>query len=390
VTDSVTWRTNKAGVNIPLMVMADPFNNFAELSETNNKASTTFTVNSDTRPNLTIFYKDILITPNPVHSGGNMNVSALVKNEGSSSAADINVSFYRVVHGADSLLLGAQTIPSLSPGSSARVAVDWTNIPESGEKIIYIQVDPANMVPEIREDDNDAFTTVNILTLPDLAIAAGSITFSPAAPKEGDLVTMTVAIQNSGEQAASNVIVRLSESGVVLGEQAISSLAGNSTASISLPYDTTSKKGVHTITAEVDPDNALNEQSEENNSASRAFGVQDANLWLTEQYISPNGDGVKDSTQFFFRLETSQTVLIVVVNSKGETVRTYSNPELENTTGGTITWDGLDDTGMMLTTGSTRCGSWAQIARPLGHGRHDRQQPLSFGRGNRHEVPVEQ
>ena len=44
---------------------------------------------------------------------------------------------------------------------------------------------------------------------------------------------------------------------------------------------------------QVDPDNAIIEQSKDNNQASRTFGVQRADLWLTEPYISPNGDGVK-------------------------------------------------------------------------------------------------
>ena len=42
---------------------------------------------------------------------------------------------------------------------------------------------------------------------------------------------------------------------------------------------------------------------------------------------------------------------IVVVNNKGETVRTFSGSEFENTTSGNVTWDGLGDNGMVVDDG---------------------------------------
>ena len=353
VTKEVTWRANRAGTNLPVTVQADPFDNFAELSETNNKASASLTVNpvNLVDPNLTISYKDIIITPTPALERGNVNISALVKNEGFSSANNIVVNFYRGVPGPNGLLLGAHTIASLAPNESARVSIDWTNIPESGEKIIYVQVDPASQIVEIREDDNEAFTTLNILSLPDLEISASSISLTPSAPKDGDVVAITATVQNRGQQGATNVQVTAYEGSAVIGTQAISHLAGNTAGSASFSYDATGKTGVHQITVIIDPDNAITEQSENNNSASKTIGVQDANLWVSEQYFSPNGDGVKDGTQFFFRLQSPQTVRVIVVNNKNEIVRSFSGPELENTTGSTVTWDGLNEDGMVVSDG---------------------------------------
>ncbi len=351
VPKEVTWRANRAGTNLPIAVQADPFDNFAELSETNNKASASLTVNPVNLidPNLTVSYQDIIITPTPANERGSVNISALVKNDGFSSGSNIVVNFYRGVPGPNGLLLGAQTIASLAPNESARASIDWTNIQESGEKIIYIQVDYAGQ--EIRKDGNDAFTTLNILSLPDLEITANSISFAPSAPKDGDTVTVTASVQNKGEQSATNVQVTAYEGNTVIGTQAISHLAGNTVGSASFSYETTGKTGVHQIAVVIDPDNAITEQSENNNSASKTIGVQDANLWVSEQYFSPNGDGVKDSTQFFFRLQSPQTVKIIVMNSKNEIIRTFSGPEFENTTGGTVTWDGLNDGGMVVADG---------------------------------------
>lgn len=347
----VIWKADKSGENLLITVEADPANTFAELSETNNTASTLLTVNPSTEPNLTLSYQDIEITPSPAHETGSATISAIVKNEGFSAATDVVVNFYKGVPDVDGILLGSQSLSLLAEGESANVVFDWINIMEAGERVIYIQVDPDNLVQEIREDDNSAFTTLQILSLPDLAVSTNSLSFDPAVPKDGDTVSIQVTIQNGGEQDAANVLVKAYEGSTVIGSGTIALIPGNSQGALSFTYDTTGKSGTHEITIVVDPDNTIVEQSKDNNTASRSFGVQDANLWLSEPYISPNGDSIKDSTEFSFRLETPQTVHIVVVNSKGEVVRTFGGSEFENTTGGIVVWDGLDDNGMVVADG---------------------------------------
>ncbi|MEM7828181.1 MAG: CARDB domain-containing protein, partial [Candidatus Aenigmatarchaeota archaeon] len=351
ITNETTWRTNKAGENLPITVFVDPFNSYPELSEDNNRAFIYLTVKGSTEPNLTVSYKDMTITPNPANERGSVNISAIIKNEGFSVANNITVNFYKGVPRVDGVLLGSQTIPSLNPGESSKVSIDWTDIMDSGERIIYVEVDPADQIKEISEDDNDTFDILKILSLPDLAVLTNSIVFSPPAPKDGDTVSIDVTVKNLGEQGVSNLLVNAYEGDTLIGTQVIPSISGNSQANISFTYNTAGKSGAHQITVIVDPDNAIIEQSEDNNTASRTLGVQDANLWLTEPYISPNGDGIKDSTQFFFRLDVPQTVKVIVVNEKGETVRTFSGAEFENITGGTITWDGLSDDGIVVDDG---------------------------------------
>jgi flagellar hook assembly protein FlgD len=351
ITNTTTWKANKSGVNLPLTVLVDPFNTFTELSKTNNKATIPISVNADTSPNLTVSYKDIVITPSPVNQGGNASISAVVKNEGFSPSQATTADIYLGVPGVDGSLIGTQTVPALVSGQSAAISQDWTNIGVTGEKIIYVRVDPANLIHEATKADNDAFVTLNILSLPDLAVSTNSITYAPVAPKEGDPVTITVLVQNKGEQGVSNALVRLSEGGIVLADRTIPALASNATGTVSLVYDTTGKKGPHTITATVDPDNLIAEQSKDNNTTSNTFGVQDSNLWVTEPYFSPNGDGVKDSTQFFFRLAAPATVTVSAINGKGEAVRTFSGATLTNIAAGSIIWDGLNNDGMVVPDG---------------------------------------
>jgi flagellar hook assembly protein FlgD/Tol biopolymer transport system component len=352
VTSQATWRANRAGVNMPLAVQVDPFNTFTEISKTNNKASATLTVNADTRPNLSVSYKDLSIAPVPVNQGGNATLTIVVKNDGFSPASNVTVRFYEGVPGLDGVLLGSQVLLIVNPGDAVPASISWVNISDAGEKIVYVKVDPDNQVQEIRKDDNDAFITVDILSLPDLAVSTNSIILLPAAPKEGDPASIMMTVQNRGDQAASNVVVRLSEGDLVLGNPTIPAISGHVTGTVTLSYDTTGKKGSHTIVAVVDPANAIAEQRKDNNTASRTFGVQDANLWVTEPYLSPNGDGIKDSTQLFFRLDTPRTVTVNVVNEKSEIVRTFSGPELANISEGNITWDGMNNDGMVVRDGT--------------------------------------
>ncbi|MHB8883063.1 MAG: CARDB domain-containing protein, partial [Thermodesulfovibrionales bacterium] len=351
VSNQVIWKTSRPGSDLPVTVYVDPLSEFIEVTKANNKATTLLTVNGPIDPNLTVSYKDMMMTPSPAQERGNANISALVKNEGFSSASNILVNFYEGVPGVDGILLGSQTIPLLNAGDSARASIDWVGIQDVGKKIIYVKVDPDNVIHETSKDDNTAFLTLQILTLPDLAISTNSIVFTPVAPKDGDPVSINVTIKNLGEQSASNVVVKAYEGSMLIGTQTISGIAGNSQAATSFSFDTTGKSGPHQITIIVDPDNTIVERIKENNTASRTFGVQNAKLWVTEQFISPNGDGIKDSTQVFFGLDAPQTVQILIVNERGETVRTFRGADLENATGGNVVWNGLYDNGSVAADG---------------------------------------
>ena len=351
ITSQVIWKASRAGSNLPVTVEVDPANAFSETSRINNKAVAPLTVNASTQPNLTTSYRDIVITPAAIHEGGSVNIQTTVRNEGFAPVASVMVHLYLGVPGADGVLIGSQTIPVLEAGSSTQVSFDWQNIAACGEKILYVQVDPHNLFSEITREDNDAFTAVTILSIPDLAISANSITFSPSAPRDGDTVAISVTVKNLGQQVANNVVVRVTESGSMIGNAVISSIAGTGQATATVSYSTAGKKGSHEIMAVVDPDQLIVERTRDNNVASRMFGVQDANLWVTERYISPNSDGIKDSTDFFFRLSLTQTVKIRVINERSDIVRTFADELLTNTSGGNVTWNGFDDEGRVVADG---------------------------------------
>ncbi len=344
------FKANGAG-DFNIVVAADPNKTLDEYDRSNNQASKPIKIETINKANLTVSYKDMVFSPGIANQGGAVDISVIVKNEGYIPASNITVNFYKGTPGVDGVLIGNNIIPVINAGESSIAKITWSNIQDAGEKLIYIKVDPDKLIDEFNKADNDTFSKITILSYTDLAVSTNSIDFNPVAPKDGDTVAINVTVKNLGQQAANNVVVKASESGAVIGTQTIPVIAGNSQGTATISYSTTGKKGAHSITIVVDPDNLIVESSKDNNTASKSLGVQDANLWLTEQYISPNGDGIKDSTQFFFRLSTQQTVKVIVVNENGETVREFTGGELENTTGGNITWDGRNTDGVVVNDG---------------------------------------
>lgn len=354
VTKEFVWVTDKYGDNLTVSVKVDPDDLFDELVEDNNTGTATVTVNPLTIPNLFLSHENVVITPDPALEAGSAQVSAVVGNNGFVPIQNVVVSAWLDAPGDGGALIGSIQLASLDNGESRTVVIPWPVIDVWGEKRIYITAFSTDGVEEVREDDNVAFAKIDILSLPDLAVSSGSILFDPAVAREGDPLTIRVTVQNAGEQEAGNVSVRLYEDGRQVYEDTVSSIPGASSGYITFSCDTAEKTGTHEIRAVVDEEDTVLEGNEHNNTASGSFAVHNADLYVSEPYLSPNGDGIKDSTTLFFKLSSPSTVAIRILNPEREPVRSFSGSDLENTSGGSFTWDGLNEKGMVVPDGQYR------------------------------------
>lgn len=356
-TVSMVWRTNRPLDQVPVIVQVDPANAFPESSETNNRDSAVLTVAGSTDPNLALSFQELQVT-DPANQGGAATISIPVHNNGFADAVNIPVDFYLGAPGNGGVQIGTtQTIPLLRPGEQASASVIWNPIQTSGTQLIYAVADLNNAIIEFDEGDNSAFVTVNVASLPDLSLNAAAISFSPAFPKEGDSVVVTAAISNRRGQAAGNVRIRFFDGdpaagGVQIGsDQIIPQILGLGEANAQIAYATSGKLGAHLIYVQADPLNEVVEQDETNNRAFRTLGVQDASLWFTNLYFSPNGDGVQDTTELFFRFTGSLTVANVTIeNRHGAKVRIV-DLSAQATASGSVVWDGRDDLGKVVADG---------------------------------------
>ncbi|MCF8056075.1 MAG: hypothetical protein K9K37_05500 [Desulfocapsa sp.] len=352
---SFSWIPEISGVGISLSLVLDPFGAFAETVQENNSATVLVDINTSTKADLSLAYSDITFDPVPALEGGGTSLKAKIINRGFSSASDVEVEFYDGVLGEDEkFLLGSVVIPVVAVGESVDVAWTWNNIPVSGERVISVIVDAVNTIAEVNEDNNSGFRVLRVLALPDLEISDKTISFSPESPKEGDLVTISALVRNKGEQPVVNIPVAFHRGSTLLGTSTIPQIEANSQTAASITFETDENSGIIRIEVVVDPDSTIHEQDKGNNRAVRLIGVQNGDLWLSESFISPNGDGVKDNTEFGYRLQVPQNVTVVVVNEEGEAVREYSGPDFINTMYVSLTWDGLDNKGRLVDDGQYR------------------------------------
>ncbi len=353
-TISATWRTSRALAGAPVIVHVDPLNAFSETSEANNQASATLSVPSSTDANLRVTHQELVVAA-PVLQGGSTTLQIPVHNTGVADAASVEVAFYLGVPGAGGVQIGAtQTVALIAAGGQATASVIWDQITTFGDKLIYAVVDPAGTVIEFDEQDNAAFITVDVLSLPDLAVSSASLSFSPAFPRDGEPVTVSVLVSNLGEQSVAHASVQLflgapAAGGLPVGAPQVIAVEGGAFASVLAQLDALTL-GASTMFVVVDAANAVAELNEANNIASKTIGVQDGSFFFTNAYFSPNGDEVQDATEFLFRLTEASASAVHAIDRYGRVARQFT---LESSaSSGSVTWDGRDTLGRIVPDGS--------------------------------------
>ena len=349
---NIVWRVDLSG-DLIFTASIDDTNLITEIDDTNNKAILSLVSQTANGPNLIVSYKDLKFNPLPGNEGYPIDLSMTVRNNGNVTANDVEVAFYDGEPSLGGILLGTQVIATLDANSSAVVTQNWSAIPTSSSKLIYVVVDPNNTIVEFSEADNSVFELLSVLSLPDFAISESNITITPAFPVPNDDIQIKATIANIGQQSAANVIVRAfygdpASGGTLIGEQTIPQLVGSNATSLTFNYNLTSSDAQQSIVIQVDPESLILERYRDNNSSTKMFAVQDGNAYVSEKLISPNGDGIKDTTEFFFRTASITNVTVNVLNKKDKIVRTFRNDKLNNITQGNVAWDGLDDLGRVV------------------------------------------
>src|SRR2546427_5011063 len=80
-----------------------------------------------------------------------------------------------------------------------------------------------------------------------------------------------------------------------------------------------------------------------------SLATQVGDYAVSEAFISPNGDGVKDSTVFSYRLPEAMPVTIQVSDEQSRLLRT--GRPAGTAASGAWSWDGLDDEGRLVPDG---------------------------------------
>ncbi len=266
-------------------VTVDPYNLIAEEGETDNEVRVTLSIVQPPSVNLSVLAANIGFAPTQPVEGDEVAVTAVIRNEGDETSADLTVQFLDV-SGSIVLPIGEkQSLPGIGPGESALAQVVYPTEGLAGVRRIQVVVDPNNFIEESNEEDNSATQSVTVAPppAPNLLMLAGNIAFAPPRPTEGEVVTITAVVINNGAAPANRVIVQFVD--VTNGgfapigvEQFIESVSPGGSATASVSYATTGKAGGRRIQVLLDSNNLIAEQDENDNDAIASLTVAPAPL----------------------------------------------------------------------------------------------------------------
>ncbi len=281
-------------------MIADPEENVKECDEGNNIATAQIIIGDINLPDLSISSSDITIIPPDVIEGQEASIGAIIHNIGNADAYNIEVRFY---DGDASIgtLIGIANIPSIQSGGTSYIQMPWNTFGQSGRNYIHVITDPQNLIAESNENNNETLMSIDVTppTMPDLTVTSTDIVFSNQTPKEGDTLTITATIHNLGINADS-IKVNLYDGGTLLNTFTIYQIIPfGGQAQVQFNIDTVGLSGNHNFNITIDPENTIDEQREDNNSASANLLIGSIGLNLTE---------TTDKTQY----KENEDVLITV------------------------------------------------------------------------------
>jgi subtilase family serine protease len=337
----VPWAVDRTGT-YELIARIDPGAQVAELSEDNNEAGQSFTAQVVDGNNLKVSFETLGVSPEPLLEGYGATLSAGIQNTGNQPATNVKVHFFDGKPGEGGVVVAQASLPDVQPGSSATAQAVWDSVPTDAERSVYVVVDPDNAIDEFDETDNQAFRVVAVDSLPDLALAEGALTLTPPLVAEGETFEVKVDVANLGKQAADDVRVTLYWDGIsdagLMGDQRVT-IPANSETTLSFVLSANTL-GERQVFAAVDVDDEILEQSETNNRQSRDVMVQDGEFFIDNPYISPDGDGVKDSVTLFYKAEAAPGSYLSVEDRRGKEVRRIL---LDDIQGSGVEWHGRNE-----------------------------------------------
>jgi uncharacterized repeat protein (TIGR01451 family) len=154
----------------------------------------------------------------------------------------------------------------------------------------------------------------------ELSISSGDITYSPASPKQGDTITISAKVRNTGNVAADNVTVEFLLDSASYANKTIS-ISANSNATIDFTWSNAAS-GTHKVTIRVDPLNTFGEKNESDNAASVSVSV--AVPTTPPVGGGGGGAGVEPAFKEGLNVVTSKSLLQAVKENRLENARFYS------------------------------------------------------------------
>ncbi len=278
-------------------VLIDPDDNVPEYDETNNTRAAPYALRQ-----LDLIVERVF-GPASGASGELVSVDVDVRNRGTVSAPASTVALFEnatpAVGGGP--LLGSGAVPALAAGQVVRVSVVGVlpahGSPAATTRYFVAQADSGGVITE-SDETNNVLARSYLVDTYDLVVDGFG---APTAAGDGQTVSFVYAVRNAGGTVIPSfeIVVRLSTDAVFDGTDtelrriAIGPLAAGESrvgtiAGVVLPALPGVEGSTLFFGLELDPDDAIVELNEANNSASSPFAVRQRDLELLSMTLNPN------------------------------------------------------------------------------------------------------
>ena len=265
---SVTFTYTAPQVNksITVTATADSTGAIAESNEGNNTRNTSFNVRA--LPDLIV---SALSTDKTQYMPGDtIAISATVRNQGSGPASG----FYVSLASAD-LTTQTKLVSTLAAGASASVTFTYTAPQYTASRTITVTAtaDSTGVIAETNENNNTRNVSFTVLALPDLTVT--TLTGDKSIYEAGDTVTISASVKNNGPTASAATTIQLAVPNIGTYSKSVSTLAAGASQTVQFTFTapTALTSQSITVTANVDPDNLIQESNENNNTRTATIAV---------------------------------------------------------------------------------------------------------------------
>lgn len=345
------WTPRASGA-VTIEAEVDPAGAIAELDETNNRGSLDLTVAAASGIDLAIDDARLDLDPATPREARPLVARTRIRNLGVDAAPATIAALFA----GDPRLAGRELartgVPALPAGGSQDVEMAVSALDLRGDTTFYVQADAGAAVAEADESNNLALRTAPVLALADLAVALADVELDPSRPVPGEDATARIRVRNLGQQDAASFTVRLEEIGagsvLVAPPRSVDGLPAGASTELTWTWRFGLDPAPRALRIEVDAVAAVAETREDNNRLDVPLSLQDGNVFASQRWFSPNGDGIKDDLRVAWRLAAAEPVRIEVRNAAGQTVRRFATVTLAR---GEATWDGRNDRGRVVPDG---------------------------------------
>lgn len=199
--------------------------------------------------------------------GDTVPITITLHNDGGLGASGHTAAVYATAPGWGDWYVGSAYVPGIPAGLTATATVTWNTLGFTGTVPVRVVLDPYDRLAETNEDNNEASTTFDILTRPDLLIT--DVALSDDEPVVSETIIITLTLRNRGQTEAGNQTVTLyegnpSDGGALVGDHVGAPLPGGITTTAVFTWTPTAP-GAYRLFAQADGDDAVDEYDEGNN-----------------------------------------------------------------------------------------------------------------------------